>query len=72
MTVSLLAPFRDTIHAISSFLFIPAIVVLLLFVAVAVVESGSLLAEALTERRRVRITCRICWIAFKIKTPGRS
>ncbi len=49
--MTVLTPLRDTLHAISSFLLVPTIIVLLLLVAVAVVELGGLLAEALTERR---------------------
>lgn len=54
MTVTILTPLKDTMHAISSGLLIPAIIVLLLLLALAVVELGGLLAEALTERRRVK------------------
>lgn len=55
MTDSMLMPLRDTMHTISSGLLIPAIIVLLLFVALAVVESGGLLVETLTERHRAKV-----------------
>ncbi len=70
MTVSMLTPLRDTIHAISSFLLVPTVVVLLLFVAVTVVELGGLLAEALTERRRVRINVPELLDSFQGKDAG--
>jgi len=55
VTDSMLMPLRDTMHTISSGLLIPAIIVLLLFVALAVVESGGLLVETLTERHRAKV-----------------
>ena len=55
MTVSVLMPLRSTIHIISSFLLVPTVIILLLFVAVVVFELGGLLVEALVERRQVRI-----------------
>lgn len=55
MTVTMLAPLRDTMHAISSGLLIPAIAVLLLLLAVSVIELGGLLVEALTERRKLKV-----------------
>ncbi|MGD0621621.1 MAG: MotA/TolQ/ExbB proton channel family protein [Thermacetogeniaceae bacterium] len=70
MTVSMLTPLRDTIHTISSFLFVPVVIVLLLFVAVAVVESGSLLVEMLTERRRARMNVPELLDRFQGKNAG--
>lgn len=55
MTVSMLMPLRDTMHAISSGLLIPAIIVLLLFIAFVLVESGGVLVETLMERRGVKV-----------------
>lgn len=51
----MLMPLRDTMHAISSGLLIPAIAVLLLLLAASVIELGGLLVEALTERRKLKI-----------------
>jgi biopolymer transport protein ExbB/TolQ len=45
---------KDTMHTISSSLQIPAIVVLLFFIAVTIIMLGSLLVELLTERRRLK------------------
>ncbi|NMA63481.1 MAG: MotA/TolQ/ExbB proton channel family protein [Syntrophomonadaceae bacterium] len=42
-------------HAISSGLLAPTIAILLLFVAFMVIELGSLLVEAFTERRKVKV-----------------
>ncbi len=55
MTVSILAPLRDTMHTISSGLLMPTITVLLLLLAFSAVELGGLLVETLTERRRMRV-----------------
>ncbi|MGD0152508.1 MAG: MotA/TolQ/ExbB proton channel family protein [Thermacetogeniaceae bacterium] len=55
MTVYMLTPLKDAIHAISSCLLVPTVVILLLFVAVTVAELGGLLVEVLTERCRARI-----------------
>lgn len=55
MTVSMLAPLQDTMHIISSALLFPTIAVLLLFLALTVVELGSLLVEGFTEWRRVKV-----------------
>ncbi len=52
MTVSMLAPLRETMHTISTGLLMPTIAILLLLLAVSVIELGGLLAETLTERRR--------------------
>lgn len=70
MTIFILNSLREVMHAISSFLLLPTIVVLLLFVAVTVVEMGSLLVEALTERRRVRINVPDLLNAFQGKEAG--
>jgi len=55
VTVSILAPLRDTMHTISSGLLMPTITVLLLLLAFSAVELGGLLVETLTERRRMRV-----------------
>lgn len=55
MIVSMLMPLKDTMHTISAGLLLPTIVVLLLMMAWTVVELGGLLAECLTERRKVKI-----------------
>lgn len=70
MTVFMLTPLRETIHAISSCLLIPTVVVLLLMVAVTVVELGGLLAEALTERRRARVNVPELLDSFQGKDAG--
>ncbi len=54
MTISMLTPLRALMHTISYGLLVPTIVVLLLFIALVVAELGSLLVEAVTERRRRR------------------
>jgi biopolymer transport protein ExbB/TolQ len=51
----MLALLRDTMHTISSGLLAPAIVVLLLLLAVSVIELGGLLVEIFTERRRMKV-----------------
>jgi biopolymer transport protein ExbB/TolQ len=51
----MLSSFKDALHAISSCLQVPVIIILLLFVAVSVVELGGLLAEMLVERRQARV-----------------
>lgn len=68
--MSMLTPLRGAIHAISSFLLAPTIVVLLLFVALTVYELGSLLAEALAERRRRRVNVPELLDAFQGKDAG--
>lgn len=55
MIVSMLSPLRSVMHSLSYGLLVPTIIVLLLFIAFVVVELGSLLVEALMERRRARI-----------------
>ena len=55
MTLDMLALLRDTMHTISSGLLAPAIVVLLLLLAVSVIELGGLLVEIFTERRRMKV-----------------
>ena len=55
MTGFILAPLKETMHAISSGLLAPTIAILLLFVAFMVIELGSLLVEAFTERRKVKV-----------------
>jgi len=55
VTLDMLALLRDTMHTISSGLLAPAIVVLLLLLAVSVIELGGLLVEIFTERRRMKV-----------------
>ncbi|TEB08074.1 MotA/TolQ/ExbB proton channel family protein [Pelotomaculum schinkii] len=55
MTLDMLTPLRDTMHTISSGLLAPAIVILLLLLAVSVIELGGLLVEVLTERRKMKV-----------------
>lgn len=55
MTLDMLALLRDTMHTISSGLLAPAIVVLLLLLAVSLIELGGLLVEIFTERRRMKV-----------------
>lgn len=54
MTMHMLIPLKDTMHSISSALLFPTIIILLLFLALVVIEFGSLLVEIITERRRAR------------------
>lgn len=70
MTVSMLATLRDTMHVISSGLLVPAIVVLLLLLALVVIELGGLLAEVLTERRGGKINVPDLVDAFQGKNAG--
>ena len=55
MAVSILTLLRDSMHNISTGLLIPVIIILMLFMALAVVESGGLLVEVLAERRRAKV-----------------
>ena len=70
MTVSMLAPLRDTMHTISSGLLMPTIAILLLLLAVSVIESGGLLVEALTERRKLKVNVPDLLEAFQGKEAG--
>ena len=70
MTLSLLAPLRDTMHNISAGLMMPTIIILLLFVALMVVELGGLLTEILTERRRTKVNVSELVNAFQGKEVG--
>ena len=70
MTLSLLAPLRDTMHNISAGLMMPTIIILLLFVALMVVELGGLLTEILTERRRTKVNVSELVNAFQGKEAG--
>lgn len=70
MTASLLMPLKDTMHAISSALLIPTIVVLLLFIAFVLVETGRLAVEALMERRGARVRVADLIEAFQGKDAG--
>ena len=55
MTGSMLMPLKETMHVISAALLAPTIAILLLLVAFMAIELGSLLVEAITERRKVKI-----------------
>ncbi len=57
-------------HSISSGLLIPTIIVLLLFMALAVVELGGLVAEAFIERRKVKINVPELIDSFQGKNTG--
>ncbi|MCG9969319.1 MotA/TolQ/ExbB proton channel family protein [Pelotomaculum terephthalicicum JT] len=70
MAESILIPLRDTMHNISSGLMIPAIIILLLFIALVVVEMGGLLVEALTERRRKKVNVPELVDTFQGKDAG--
>jgi len=66
----MLAPLRDTMHTISSGLLMPTIAILLLLLAVSVIESGGLLVEALTERRKLKVNVPDLLEAFQGKEAG--
>ena len=70
MTVSMLIPLKETMHVISSVLLAPTIAILLLFVAFMAYELGSLLVEALTERRRAKLNVPELLDAFQEKDAG--
>ncbi len=53
--MTLLLSLKEMMHAISSGLLIPTIAVLLFLLALALVELGGVLVEAVTERRRMRV-----------------
>jgi biopolymer transport protein ExbB/TolQ len=57
-------------HIISSGLLVPTIIILLLLMALAVVELGGLLAEAFTERRRIKINVPEMVEKFQGKNAG--
>ncbi len=67
MILSTLIPLQDTMHSISSGLLMPTIVVLLLLLALTVIELGGLVAEFLTERRRVKVNVPELLDAFQEK-----
>lgn len=67
MIEAILMPLKDTMHVISSGLLIPTIVILLLLLAVSVVELGSLLVEAIIERRRMKVNVQELVDAFQDK-----
>ncbi|MDD3652572.1 MAG: MotA/TolQ/ExbB proton channel family protein [Desulfotomaculaceae bacterium] len=70
MIVSMLAPLRETMHTISSGLLMPTIAILLLLLAVSVIELGGLLVEALTERRKMKISVPDLVESFQGKKAG--
>lgn len=55
MIEGVLGALKASIHVVSSALLLPAIFLLLLFLAVTVFELGGLLIEACTERRRPKV-----------------
>ncbi len=67
MTVSILAPLRDTMHTVSSGLLMPTIAILLLLLAFSAIELGGLLVETLTERRRMKVNVPALVEAFQGK-----
>lgn len=71
MTFSALLPLKGFMHTISSGLLMPAIVVLVLLMVLAVVELGGLLTEALTERRGVKINVSELIDAFQGADAGK-
>lgn len=70
MTSTMLMPLKDTIHTISAGMMVPTIIILLLFVAFMVIELGSLLAELLTERRKVKANVPALLEAIQGKEAG--
>lgn len=60
-------PLKETMHAVSSGLLAPTIAILLLLAAFMVVETGSLVVEILTERRKVKINVPALLDAFRNK-----
>ncbi len=71
MTESILLSLKDTMHVISSNLLIPTIIILLLLLALTVVELGGILAETLTERRRMKVDVSELVDAFQGKDAGK-
>jgi biopolymer transport protein ExbB/TolQ len=67
VTVSILAPLRDTMHTVSSGLLMPTIAILLLLLAFSAIELGGLLVETLTERRRMKVNVPALVEAFQGK-----
>jgi biopolymer transport protein ExbB/TolQ len=67
--VSILTPLRDMMHNISYGLLVPTITVLMLLIAFAVFELGSLLIETFTERRRSKVNVAELLDAFQKKAP---
>ncbi len=70
MTINILMPLKDTMHTISSGLLIPTIAILLLFLALAVIELGGLVAEAIIRRSMVKINVPELVNAFQKKDTG--
>ncbi len=67
MTVSMLMPLKETMHAVSSGLLAPTVAILLLLAAFMVIETGSLMVEIITERRKVKINVPALLDAFQNK-----
>jgi biopolymer transport protein ExbB/TolQ len=67
----MLIPLRSIIHTISYALLAPTILILLLFIVLVVAELGSLLVEAVTERRRRRVDVAALLSAFQGGDAGR-
>lgn len=70
MTFAILITLKNTMHDISSSLLAPTIIILLLFVAFVVFETGSLLVEFLTERRKVKVNVPVLLEKFQGKNAG--
>lgn len=65
MTGSMLMPLKETMHAVSAGILLPTIAILLLLVAFMAVELGSLLVEAITERRKVKVNVPVLLDVFQ-------
>jgi len=70
LTINILMPLKDTMHTISSGLLIPTIAILLLFLALAVIELGGLVAEAIIRRSMVKNNVPELVNAFQKKDTG--
>lgn len=70
MTGSMLMPLKETMHVISAALLAPTIAILLLLVAFMAIELGSLLVEAITERRKTKINVPALLDAFQEQETG--
>jgi len=67
VTESFLIPLKGSMHVIAYGLLVPTLIILLLFVALVIIEMGSLLVEALGERRRSKVNIPELLNAFKEK-----
>jgi biopolymer transport protein ExbB/TolQ len=67
----MLMPLKETMHVISAALLAPTIAILLLLVAFMAIELGSLLVEAITERRKTKINVPALLDAFQEQETGK-